>query len=181
MQASFKRGAAQEDQPSFTEVYRAHASFIWRVVQRLGVPAADAEDVSQEVFVVVHRKLSGFARQSTLRTWLYGIAYRCASEYRRRAHVRKEVATESPDLGAEEAPQLEFLDKVRARQALDRMLSELDADKRAVFVFYEIEELDMNEIATIMQCPVQTAYSRLRSARSHVQAAAGRLAAKEQG
>lgn len=169
-----------EDQPNFAQVYTTNASFIWRVVQRLGVPLAEAEDVTQEVFVVVHRKLASFEQQSTLRTWLYGIAYRCASEYRRRAHVRKEVVTESPEPEAKEASQIEALDTVRARQALDRILSTLDEDKRAVFVFYEIEELDMNEISTIMQCPVQTGYSRLRSARSQVQAAAERLAAQEQ-
>jgi RNA polymerase sigma-70 factor (ECF subfamily) len=164
---------------AFREVYRANAAFVWRVLRRLGVPHADAEDVTQEVFVVVLKKLPSFAQRSSLRTWLYGIAYRSASEYRRRRHLRSEVPTEQPDAGAAEAPQLESLDRKRARQRLDAILAELDDDKRAVFVFYEIEELAMSEVAEVVGCPLQTAYSRLRAAREHVEAAARRLAASE--
>lgn len=164
---------------SFREIHRDNAAFVWRVLRRLGVPAADAEDVTQEVFVVVHRKLDSFAGRSSMRTWLYGIAYRAASEYRRRGHVRSEVPTESPDAGSTEAPQLESLERKRAREQLDVILSRLDDDKRAVFVFYEIEELAMEEVADIVGCPLQTAYSRLRAAREHVEASARRIAAAE--
>lgn len=162
---------------TFRDVYRENATFVWRVLRRLGVPASDAEDVTQEVFVVVHKKLEAFAGRSSLRTWLYGIAYRSASEYRRRAHVRSEVPTESPDAGSEEASQVESLERKRAREQLDEILLQLDDDKRAVFVFYEIEELGMNEVADIVGCPLQTAYSRLRAAREHVEAAARRIGA----
>lgn len=166
-------------EPAFRDVYRDHAAFVWRVLRRLGVPAADAEDVTQEVFVVVLKKLSAFARRSSLRTWLYGIAYRCASEHRRRAHVRSEVPSEAPDPGAADPTQPESVDRKRAREQLDAILARLDDDKRAVFVFYEIEELAMNEVAEIVGCPVQTAYSRLRAARAEVEAAARRIAAGE--
>lgn len=165
--------------PSFQAIYLEHAGFVWRIVRRLGVPDADAEDVCQEVFVVVHRKLGGFAGRSTLRTWIYGIAFRTASDFRRRAHVRHEVATESPDLGSQAAEQPLVVDRERARKALDNILAQLDEDKRAVFVFYEIEEVPMLEVAAIVDCPVQTAYSRLRIARQQVLAATNRLAKQE--
>lgn len=166
--------------PSFREIYREHARYVWRVVRRLGVPVADAEDVTQEIFVVVHRKLATFAQRSSLQTWLYGIAYRCASEYRRRAHVRREVATATPEIGAADAQQEELVDRKRAREALDLILAELDEDKRAVFVFYEVEQLPMSDVASILECPLQTAYSRLHVARRHVEAAAKRLRAREE-
>ncbi len=164
----------------FRDVYRENAAFVWRVLRRLGVPPADAEDVTQEVFMVVLRKLDAFAHRSSLRTWLYGIAYRSASEHRRRAHVKSEVPTGAPDAGAADPPQPESLDRKRAREQLDAILAQLDGDKRAVFVFYEIEELSMNEVAEVVGCPLQTAYSRLRAAREHVEAAARRLAASEE-
>lgn len=170
---------APAPEPAFRDVYRDHAEFVWRVLRRLGVPDADLEDVTQEVFVVVLKKLETFAHRSSLRTWLYGIAYRCASEHRRRAHVRSEVPTETPDAGAADPAQLESLDRKRARDQLDAILARLDDDKRAVFVFYEIEELEVSEVAEILGCPVQTVYSRLRVAREHVEAAARRLAARE--
>ncbi|HEU5059363.1 MAG TPA: sigma-70 family RNA polymerase sigma factor [Kofleriaceae bacterium] len=173
-----QESSARRTDPSFREVYRDNASFVWRVLRRLGVPAADAEDVMQEVFVVVLKKLDSFAHRSSLRTWLYGIAYRSASEHRRRAHVKSEVPTEAPDAGAADPTQPESLDRKRAREQLDAILAQLDDDKRAVFVFYEIEELPMTEVAEIVGCPLQTAYSRLRAAREHVEAAARRLAAR---
>jgi len=167
-------------EPAFREVYRDHAPFVWRVLRRLGLSPPDAEDATQEVFMVVLKKLDSFAHRSSLRTWLYGIAYRAASEHRRRAHVRSEVPTEAPDAGAADPTQPESLDRKRAREQLDAILAALDGDKRAVFVFYEIEELSMNEVAEIVGCPLQTAYSRLRAAREHVEAAARRLAASEE-
>ena len=174
-----RESTAHPPEPAFRDVYRENAAFVWRVVRRLGVPPADAEDVTQEVFMVVLKKLDSFAHRSSLRTWLYGIAYRSASEHRRRAHVRSEVPTEAPEAGAADPPQPESVDRKRAREQLDAILAQLDDDKRAVFVFYEIEELSMNEVAEIVGCPVQTAYSRLRAAREHVEAAARRLAASE--
>jgi len=164
---------------AFNEIYAEHLRFVWRVVRRLGVPAADAEDVCQDVFVVVHRKLADFGHRSSVRTWLYGIAYRCASEYRRRGHVQHELSTDQPDAGAVDAVQLETIDRRRARDLLDQILDDLDDDKRAVFVFYEIEQVPMADIAETLGCPLQTAYSRLHAARKHVQAAALRLRAKE--
>jgi RNA polymerase sigma-70 factor (ECF subfamily) len=165
--------------PRFRDLYAEHLRFVWRVVRRLGVPAADAEDVCQEVFVVVHRKLDQFEGRSAVTTWLYGIAFRCASDYRRRGHVRRELPTDQPDARAVDPPQLESVDRQRARELLDQILDQLDDDKRAVFVFYEIEELAMADVAAIVGCPLQTAYSRLHAARKHVQAAAARLRARE--
>jgi len=160
-------------------VYSQNVDYVWRVVRRLGVPSADAEDVTQEVFLVVLRKLPGFEGRSELRTWLYGIAYRAASEYRRRAHVRREKPTESPDPGSSLPSQVEEIERERARSLLDTILGELDDDKRAVFVFYEIEEMPMQEVAQIVDCPLQTAYSRLRAARDYVTGCARRISARE--
>lgn len=163
----------------FRDVYTEHVAYVWRVVRRLGVPAADAEDVTQEVFVVVHRRLGDFAHRSRLTTWLYGIALRCASEYRRRGHTRREQLTADPDAGAVEPVQLESVDRRKARDLLDDILQQLDDDKRAVFVFYEIEQMTMADVAEVVDCPLQTAYSRLHAARQHVQDAAARLRARE--
>ena len=63
----------------------------------------------------------------------------------------------------------------RAAHALDRLLAEMDDDRRRVFVLYELEQLPMREIAEILECPVQTAYGRLHSARRELRAAAEKL------
>src|SRR5215831_12264435 len=80
--------------PRVAEVFRELAPFVWRALRRLGVAERDVEDVCQEVFMVVHRKIGEFEGRSTVRTWVYGIAIRVASDYRKRSHVRREVVTD---------------------------------------------------------------------------------------
>ena len=167
--------------PSFAAIFHEHAPLVWRALRRLGVSEADVEDLSQEVFVVVHRKLPTFEGRSALSTWIYGICVRVASDHRKRAHVRREQPTENPPDERHSAPQLKELEREQARALLDRALDTLDPDKRAVFVLYEIEELDMPQVAEALSCPLQTAYSRLYAARKRVLAEMKRLVDPEEG
>ena len=160
--------------PPLAQIFREHAPFVWRGLRRLGVPECDVEDVCQEVFVVVHRKLGDFEGRSSLRTWIYGICARTASDYRRSGRVRREVVTDAPPDAPQEGGQHEALALKQARATLDRILDELDDDKRSVFVLYEIEELTMAEVAEAIGCPLQTAYSRLHAARKVVEAGVAR-------
>lgn len=151
-------------------VFRENLPFVFRALRRLGVADSDVDDVCQEVFVVVMRKLGEFEGRSQLRTWIYGICVRTASDYRKRAPRRREVLTDEPLEGASEGSgPLEHATMTQARDILDRILAKLDDDKRAVFVLYEIEELPMNEVAQALECPLQTAYSRLHAARKRVE------------
>ncbi len=152
-------------QGEFRAIFHAHAPFVWRVLRRLGVAESDVEDVAQETFLVVHRRLADFEGRSQLRTWIYGICIRVASDHRRRAHVRREQATDRPPERVGSAPQPKELEQRQARALLDAALARLDDDKRAVFVLFEIEEVPMKEVAEALGCPLQTAYSRLHAAR----------------
>lgn len=162
-------------QDEFRAIFREHAPFVWRVLRRLGVAEADVEDVAQETFLVVHRRLADFEGRSQLRTWIYGICVRVASDHRRRAHVRREQATDRPPERVGSAPQPKELEQRQARALLDAALARLDGDKRAVFVLYEIEEVPMKEIADAVGCPLQTAYSRLHAARRELREALASL------
>ncbi len=110
-------------------VVKDHAQYVWQALRHLGVREADVEDACQDVFVVLHRRLSDFRGDSSIKTWIYGICVRVASEYRRRAHVVREVPEAEPATLA-------------------------------------LEELTMIEVAKAVNCPIQTAYSRLHAARS---------------
>jgi RNA polymerase sigma-70 factor (ECF subfamily) len=160
-------------------IFEEHVRYVWRSLLHLGVREADAEDVCQEVFVVVQRKLGEFEGRSSVRTWLYGIAVLAARDYRRRAHVRREEPRAEVELGSVEAAQHARLEQQQELGSLARALSELDEDQRSVFVLYEIEDVPMKEIASLLACPLPTAYSRLHAARRHVLARAG--AQKGQG
>jgi RNA polymerase sigma-70 factor (ECF subfamily) len=154
--------------PSLRELFDEYAPFVWRTVRHLGVRQADIEDVCQEVFCVVHRKLASFEGRSSIRTWMYGICLRVASDHRRRAHVRRERPASTPPPSVVGADQDEEYARKQARARLASILNALDDEKRQVFVLYEIEELTMKQVASIVGCPLQTAYSRLHAARAKV-------------
>lgn len=157
--------------PEFAELFREHSRYVWRVLRRLGVPERDAADATQEVFVVVHRNLAGFEGRSSVRTWIYGICIRVASDYRKRAHVRRESPSDTLPETLDEPGQEREMELRRRRAQLDALLDELDEEKRAVIVLFEIEELPMAEVAEAVGCPVQTAYSRLYKAREMMRSA----------
>lgn len=148
----------------FPRIFSEHAPFVLRVLRHLGVPGSDVQDQAQEVFVVVHRGLSGFDGRSSLRTWIYGICLRVASNHRRKAYVRRERAVAEPPEAIDPTAQA-AIEHGQRWPALQRLLDTLDADKREVFVLYELEELSMREVAEACGCPLQTAYSRLHAAR----------------
>jgi RNA polymerase sigma-70 factor (ECF subfamily) len=93
--------------------------------------------------------------------------------------VRREVPPRGLDEQRIAASQIETVEFRQARAFLDAVLDTLDEDKRTVFVLYELEELQMMEVAAIVGCPLQTAYSRLHAARRQVEQAVQKLHAKE--
>ncbi len=170
---------AQTGDVTAAALFHEHAAFAWRLLRRLGVADADTDDVCQEVFLTVHRRLPDFEGRSSTRTWVYGICIRVAADYRKRTHSRREVPSPRPPERAVDASQEDDVALREARALLDRVLDGLDDDKRAAFVLYEIEELPLREIASALGCPLQTAYSRLQAARREVEDALHRLRAKE--
>jgi RNA polymerase sigma-70 factor (ECF subfamily) len=156
--------------PDVRAIVQEHAAFLLRTVRRLGVAELDVEDVAQEVLVIVHRKLAQYDTRCSMRGWIFGIASRVAADYRRSARVRRERVSDPMPETPVPAEQEHELERMRARALLDRALEELDEDKRSVFVLYELEGLEMQEVAEMLGCPVQTAYSRLHAARDRVRA-----------
>lgn len=172
-------GALRDAPPHFDRVVAEHGPYLWRVLRRLGVGASDVEDVWQETFIVVHRKLDSFEGRASVRTWLSAIAVRVASDYRNRAHRRRELATDDvPEHNPAPARQHEDLVDAERRALLDRLIAELKPEQREVIALYEFAELPMQEVAAALGCPLQTAYSRLHAGRRALEQAARREAAR---
>lgn len=148
-------------------LFRLHAPFVAAFLRRLGVPAADIDDLVQEVFLVVHRKGGYEVGPAQPRSWLGAIAVRVASTRRRSQNRRRENLDDSAfDLAADRSAGPD--DVLNARQRLDRVqaaLSSLDDDHRGVFVLYELEGESCQAIAEAFEVPVGTVYSRLHNAR----------------
>lgn len=160
--------------PSFREVFDKHARYVWRSLLGLGVRERDVADASQQVFLVVHDRLAADqVPAGALRTFVYGVCLRVASDFRRRAHRRHERLFADPPELSHPADQERAAWQRQALAQLEAVLAGLPAPQREAFVLYEIEELSMNEVATALGCPLQTAYSRLHAARRSVMAAFG--------
>ena len=162
-------------------IHDDHAEFVWVSLQRLGVPTYDAEDLLQEVFIVVHQRLHSFDHSSRITTWLFGICLRVVSAYRRRAHRRREqsVAQVPEERTLDEASPEQAAVNRQAQERLRAALDLMDLDKRAIFVMFEIDGLSCDDIAEMLSVPIGTVYSRLHSARDDFDRALLRMRAME--
>lgn len=151
-------------------LFDANVTFVWRSLRYFGVHEVDLADQAQEVFMIAFRKKSGFEHRSSLRTWLYGICLRVAANYRRLARHRREVLCDkTPEGESPSSPELR-VDRLQARARLAAALDEIDVAQREVFVLREVEDLPMTEVAEVIGCPLQTAYSRHQAARRALRA-----------
>jgi RNA polymerase sigma-70 factor (ECF subfamily) len=178
--------ADAEQAPSFARLYEEHFSFVWRSARRLGAPEAIVDDVVQEVFVIVHRRLSAFEGHSSMRTWLFGIILNVVRAHRRSLRTKHpHMLSAAPTVDVERlvdgaaGPQ-EAAMREEATHLVDRLLDELDDTKRAVFVLAELEQMSAPEIALALGTPLNTVYSRLRLARQEFTAAAARHRARDE-
>lgn len=146
-------------------VLTEHYDFVWRSLRRLGVPESDAEDVAQEVFMTLSKRLGDVVVGSE-RAFLYRTAVHHAAHVHRTRARRREVAEPEFDEAPSSARNPEdLLAGARARALCHALLEELNFDQRAVFVLYELEEMTMQEIAEMLELPLGTVASRLRRGR----------------
>lgn len=162
-------------------LYREQVEYVWATLRRLGVAPGDLEDVAHEVFVIVHRRSSDFDATRPVRPWIFGIALRTASRYRRSARRRREVSSDSlPETSDGARGAQGALEQRDARRLVFEALDRLTEDQRVVFVLHELEGRAVPEIAADLDIPLNTVYSRLRSARERFTSAVGRLRDQEQ-
>lgn len=158
---------------SFDAVFRDEHDFVWRTLRHYGVPGAGLDDATQDVFVVVHRRLADFDGRAPLRSWLIGIARRVASRHRSRTAVQAQ--REAPLGGleptsAELGPHSQAI-RVEAVDFVTTFLDGLAPKLRVVFQLCEIEGMSAPEVGEVLGIPVNTVYSRLRLARARFERA----------
>jgi RNA polymerase sigma-70 factor (ECF subfamily) len=152
----------------FRDFFEAYQPLVMTRLRKGGVPDADQSDVCQDVFVILHRRLSGYDGSVPLSTWVRSISDRAALRHLRLARRRQTRASRVPVLGMSRcvpANQEHEVDTRRAFARAETLLRCLDDEKRQVFILYELEGLHMYEVVDELGCPLQTGYSRLRAAR----------------
>jgi len=162
----------QKDEPEtsdFDGVYAQNFGFVWRCLRALGVGEAAIDDAAQDVFLIVHRRLASFRGDSTLRSWLFGIARNVASRHQR-SNKRKGSQHDPLDAGGDIASSgpspLERAEDAEAGAFVMRFVAALPPKRRDVFILASLEQLSIPEVASALSIPINTAYTRLRAARA---------------
>jgi RNA polymerase sigma-70 factor (ECF subfamily) len=163
---------------AFRSFYDRWFEDVSRWIRALGGPEADREDILQEVFLVVKRRLALFDGLNPA-GWLYQITRRQVRDFRNRTwvkHIFTRRRSDEPDELAADAGEPEaVLERKQKQRVLDAILAKMHPDRRSVFVLFEIDGLSGEEIADIQAIPLNTVWSRLRKARKEFFALAARF------
>jgi RNA polymerase sigma-70 factor, ECF subfamily len=165
--------------PDLATLYAAEVAYVWESLRRLGAREADLEDLTHDVFLAVSRHLAEFDPSRPVRPWLFGFAFRVASEHRRRAHARHEILAAAPDRPDGGASAEDRVAATEARRLVLAALEPLSLDARAVLVLHDLDGQSIPDIAAALDERPNTLYSRLRLARQQFVAEVRRL--REQG
>lgn len=174
---------ASAPKPSFEAIYEEHFDFVWRTARRLGVPENATDDVVQDTFLVLHRRLAEYDGVTPMKRWLMGMTARVVADHRRRWRRKEAQCVPHPAeseraLPAHGPAPSTKVEQAEAVQLLGALLDELDDDKREVLILVELEEMTVPEVAEHLGANVNTIYTRLRSARRDFDAAYARHRAR---
>ena len=167
----------------FDEIYETWYDEVSRWVRALGGPEAEREDLVQDVFVVVHRRLVDFDGENVA-GWLYQIARRRVRDFRRLLWVknllykRSEVPEGLMLVGPGPSDTLETKEK---RKLLEQLLEKLNEPERAALVLFEVEGYSGAQIATVQGVPLNTVWARIHKGRKKLQAHLARLEMRDAG
>ena len=172
--------AARDRDARLRSMVDRYIDFVARVLRNAGTPDAEIDDEVQRTFITAARRLDD-VRPGAEKGFLFKIALNLAAHARRTLARRREVLAEEAPERNETFPTPEQLtDQKRMRQLLDGVLDRMDESLRVVFVLYEFEEMNMSEIADVLEIPRGTVASRLRRAREEFRERVSSLEGLEQ-
>jgi RNA polymerase sigma-70 factor, ECF subfamily len=155
------------------EAYQQEITYVFHALRWLGARPQEIEDLAQEVFIALRRSWPHYDSSRPLRPYLFGVAFRVVSMQRRkRKHDVTFATLEIRDGGP--TPD-EVLQAKQARAMVLQALERIPLRRRAVLVMHDLEEVPMAQVATALSIPLFTAYSRLRKARTELEAATRRI------
>jgi RNA polymerase sigma-70 factor (ECF subfamily) len=161
--------ASEGDLESFEVIYKAMAGFVYNVAFRVVGNREDAQEITQEVFLMVYRKLKEFRFESSLKTWMYRITVNLAINFAKK-ESRKKVSSAFGDK-FEEVPVFEakaHIEQEHNRKIIEDLLNVLNPDQRVCVVLRNMEGLSYQKIAETLQININTVRSRLKRARERL-------------
>jgi RNA polymerase sigma-70 factor (ECF subfamily) len=171
------------DVPPFDSIYAQYIDFVRFSARYFGVAPTAMDDVVQEVFMVIHRKLGTLRQPESLRSWIYSIVRRTVTDHRRTQRTRHAsdlLLSFFVETQQETQPTpLELTEQSEAAALLRGLLEEIDPAKREVLILVETQGMTVPEISDGLEIPLDTVYTRLRAARIAFEAALRRRIARE--
>jgi RNA polymerase sigma-70 factor, ECF subfamily len=159
----------RRDEPgAFEQLYRQHAGRVYGLACRLTGSATEGEDLTQDIFVLIFRKLASFKGEAALGTWIYRLATNHCLDYLRGRQARAQRTSEPLE---DDAPAPPVTARLRAdRIDLERAIAKLSPGYRAAFVLHDVEGFEHHEIATILGIAEGTSKSQVHKARMKLRA-----------
>jgi RNA polymerase sigma-70 factor (ECF subfamily) len=159
--------AAKGDMNAFSELYRRYKERVYALCLRMTRNVAEAEDLTQDAFIQLFRKIGSFRGESAFTTWLHRLTVNQVLMHFRRRNVKLEVTTEESEMpeqmvpGTENPRSMPVIDRIE----LDRAIAQLPPGYRSVFVLHDVEGQEHEDIARILNVAVGTSKSQLHKAR----------------
>ena len=155
------------------ESFERELDYVHRTLRRLGTAPSEVDDLAQEVFLALHKCWAKYDPGRPLRPYLFGIAFRIAAAHHRKRS--REVAFEIVEVSDTGPGPDDALQTKQARALVLAALEHIPLPRRAVLVMHDIDEVPVEEVASVLGIPRFTAYSRLRKARRELETAVRRL------
>jgi RNA polymerase sigma-70 factor (ECF subfamily) len=165
------QSASNGDMIAFEELYKRHHRRVYSICLRMLQNASEAEDLTQDVFIQLYRKIGSFRGDSAFTTWLHRMTVNQVLMHFRKRNVKLEKTTEegeTPDQivsGTANPEKMRIVDKI----ALDNAIDQLPAGYKNVFLLHDVEGFEHEEVAKILGCSVGTSKSQLHKARLKLQ------------
>jgi len=160
---------------TFDQVYKDTFAFVWRITKKQGVHESQIDDIVQEIFLTVHRRLPSFEWKCGVKTWVYSITMNVITNYRRtrkRKGSGQSITSDvgDPDLIVDDAKSpFENSKQAQASKILHHLISQMDQKKAEAFVLSELEGMSASEIAEALKVNTNTVFSRIRASRIEFQ------------
>ena len=161
------QAAAKGDMAAFEEIYQRHHRRVYSICLRMLQNAFEAEDLTQDVFIQLYRKIGSFRGDSAFTTWLHRLTVNQVLMHFRKRNVKFEKTTEEGETPEQIVPgngnpfKMPIVDKI----ALENAIEQLPAGYKNVFVLHDVEGFEHEEVARILGCSVGTSKSQLHKAR----------------
>lgn len=161
------QAAAGGDMSAFEQLYQRHNRRVYSLCLRMTQNVSEAEDLAQEVFIQLFRKVGSFRGDSAFTTWLHRLTVNQVLMHFRKRSVRDEKTTEEGETpeqivrGTENPNQMPVVDRI----ALDRAIAQLPPGYKSVFILHDVEGHEHEEVAKMLGCSVGTSKSQLHKAR----------------